>query len=175
MRNSAIGMLLGLIIVICVAAMAGVSQVPGKEKIRIGVYDNRAIAIAYAASEFNPVREKMKELDAAKSAGDTKRISELEAWGPQHQAKLHKQGFGRFPVDDLLEPVKDAFSDVAQQARVHAIAWRFDYASDDVEIVDVTESLVMLYTPSERTLKMTRDIVQREPVDLETLEELDDR
>jgi hypothetical protein len=32
---------------------------PKGKKIRIGTYDSRAIAIAYAPSRFNPVREKM--------------------------------------------------------------------------------------------------------------------
>jgi len=31
------------------------------------VYDSRAIAVAYAASRFNPVKEKMAQHEAAKS------------------------------------------------------------------------------------------------------------
>jgi len=35
-------------------------------KLHIGVYDNRAIAVAYRASEYNPVGSKMKEYEKAR-------------------------------------------------------------------------------------------------------------
>ena len=51
------------------------------QPIRVGIYDNRAIAVAFAASKYNPVPEKMKEYNAAKEAENTDRVRELEAWG----------------------------------------------------------------------------------------------
>ena len=76
-------------------------------KIRIGVYDSRAVAVAYAPSEWNEKRlkEKMAEMEKAKSAGEAKKIAELEAWGNDQQAKLHRQGFSTAPVDDILENI----------------------------------------------------------------------
>ena len=47
-------------------------------KLRVGVYDNRAIAVAYGASKFNPVGGKMKGYEKAKAMGDAKRMKELE-------------------------------------------------------------------------------------------------
>ena len=74
------------------------------EKVRVGTYDSRAIAVAYASSRFSPVAEKMREFELAKQANDKERVRTLEAWGEKHQRGLHRQGFARVPVDDLLAP-----------------------------------------------------------------------
>ena len=62
-----------------------------KSEIRIGTYDSRAIAIAFAPSKYNPVSQKMREHDKAKADGDEKKIKQLEAWGQKHQRQLHRQ------------------------------------------------------------------------------------
>ena len=71
------------------AATPSTGQPTTGSKVRVGIYDNRAIAIAYAASSFDPVSGKMKEYEAAKQAGDKKRVKELESWGKAHQRLLH--------------------------------------------------------------------------------------
>jgi hypothetical protein len=139
-------------------------------KVRVGTYDSRAIALAYAPSKYNPVGEKMKEHAAAKAAGNTKRVKELEAWGEKHQRALHRQGFGRVPVDDLLAAVKQHLPEVAAKAGVDAIAMSCDYQGANVELVDVTNELVALFEPSERTLGFVRDLKQRQPIDLDDLQ-----
>ena len=103
------------------AVVAHSALVADEEKVRIGVYDNRAIAIAFAASKFNPVSEQMKKYEAAKKAGDKEQMDKLEAWGKKHQRQLHRQGFGRVPVNDLLAHVKDQLPEVAKRNRVQAI------------------------------------------------------
>ena len=82
-------------------------------KLRVGTYDNRAIAVAYAPSRFNPGGEKMREYRQAAAEGDEARMAELSAWGEAHQRALHRQGFGRVPVDDLLAHVADRLPEVA--------------------------------------------------------------
>lgn len=61
--------------------------------------------------------------------------------------KRHLQGFGTAPVQDLLEPVKNKLSGVAEQAGVDIIIskWQIDYQSKDDEMIDVTEALARLY------------------------------
>ena len=147
---------------------------PAGEVIRIGVYDTRAIALAYAASRFNPVANKLEEMEAAKAAGDTERIKELETWGQKHQRQLHRQGFGRVPVDDLLEHVNDKIPGVIEKADVVAITARLDFANAKVEAVDVTDALVALYDPPKRTLEWIRQLKGKEPVDLDDLEHVGD-
>lgn len=139
-------------------------------KIRLGVYDNRAIAVAYAPSKFNPVREKMQQLEQARDAGDTQRATQLEQWGQQHQRQLHRQGFCRVPVDDLLAHVQDRLPEVARSTRVSAITWQCDYSAPEVEVVDITDALVMLFEPSEKTLETVEQIKKHKPVDLDEIE-----
>jgi hypothetical protein len=139
-------------------------------KLRVGVYDSRAIAIAYGNSEFNEVVKVRKEYDAAKAAGDKKRIEELEEWGPRHQRQLHRQGFGRVPVTDLLEHVRDRLPEVAQKTGVDVIAFECNYLGPGVEEVDITAELAMLFNPSKKALEWIEDMKNVEPLDLDEIE-----
>jgi hypothetical protein len=172
-----------IIISVVIAALAAVaimqalgSGVPSQQNaaatapMRIGVYDSRAIAIAYAASEFNPVAAKMQELREAHDAGDQDRIRELEAWGARHQRELHRQGFSRVPVTDLFESVRDQLPALAEKLGVDAIAFECNYIADAVEEVDITLDLVSLFDPSEQAMNWIRESLKAEPVDLDELE-----
>ena len=159
--------------VVTLAGLLQGSSTAGEKKLRIGVYDSRAIAIAYAPSKHNPVAQKMKELQAAKAEGDEARIAELEGWGEKHQRQLHRQGFGRVPVDDLLAHVAERLPEVARAAGVDAIAFDCSWSSEEVEIVDVTMEIVKLYDPSEKTLGFVAQIKEHEPVDLDELAQHD--
>lgn len=135
-------------------------------KIRIGIYDSRAIAIAYVASRFNATAEKKRDYDKAKAAGDQAKVKELETWGPQFQRQLHFQGFGRVPVDDLLEPVKEQFTKLARDKKLAAFTMSCDFTGEQVELVDVTDDLVKLFDPSEKTLQSVREIRKIKPMKL---------
>lgn len=166
-----IGGLIGGYLVLPIAVSAGEEE-PEKTKIRIGTYDSRAIAIAYAASQFNPVAEKMVAYEKAKAEGDQAKVKELEAWGQQHQRQLHFQGFGRVPVGDLLEPVKEQVARIARDQQLAAVAMNCDFAGQQVELVDITEDLVKLYNPTEKTWKHVREIRKFKPVSLIELADL---
>lgn len=171
------GLRLFSVLLVMSGLMAAVTPVRSQEaaaKVRIGTYDSRAVAIAYAASGFNPVAEKQRELKAAKAAGDRKKIAELEAWGPAHQRALHRQGFGRVPVDDLLAHVAGRLPEAARKAGVEAIVFECNWSSPGLEVVDVTDALVALYAPSERTLAMIADLKKHPPLDLGELEKHQD-
>lgn len=141
-------------------------------RLRIGVYDNRAIAIAHTASKFNPAREKMEEYRTARKAGDAAKIARLEAWGRRHQRLLHFQGFGRVPVNDLLAPVRKEMAQLAIRKGLIAITRECDYHGNNVEIVDVTDDLVALFAPGERTLKWVKGLKNTKPVSLIKLADL---
>lgn len=137
--------------------------------IRIGTYDNRAVAIAYASSRFNPVKEKKADFDKAKAANDRAKMKELEAWGEQLQRQLHFQGFGRVPVDDLLAPVRDEVARIGRERQLAAIAMSCDFHAAGVELVDITDDLVKLYNPSDKALEHIRQIRQAKPIPLTQL------
>lgn len=140
--------------------------------VRIGVYDSRAIAVAWAASKHNPVAATMKEFKAAQEARDTKKIAELEAWGKNHQRLLHFQGFGHVPVGDLLAPVRPQIKQLISDKQLVAITMECDETAANVELVDVTEDLVKLYEPSEQTLKWVKQLRDKEPLSLLELADL---
>ena len=129
-----------------------------------------AIAIAFAPSKFNLVGDKMKELGKAKADGDKKRVNELNQWGQKLQRKLHRQGFSAVPVGDLLKHVEDRLPEVSKSANVIAIVRACDFTAENVEVVDVTDQLVQLFDPSEKTLKHVQGIKGKPPTDLDELE-----
>ena len=141
-------------------------------KVRIGTYDSRGVAMAYAQSKFNPVGEKMAAYKKAKAAGDKAKMLELEAWGEQHQRQLHFQGFGRVPVDDLLLPVKDQVAELARARGLAAITMHCDFVGKDIELVDVTEDLAKLYNASDKALEMIRGIRKVKPASLTQLADM---
>jgi hypothetical protein len=151
---------------------AGQAGTPAAGKVRVGTYDSRAIAVAYAASEFNPVAAKKAEMDKAKAAGDTKKVAELQTWGKDHQRMLHFQGFSKVPVDDLLEPVKAQVAKLAADQGLAAIADDFTFTGAQVEVVDVTDQIVELYKPNDKARANAKMIRGQKPVALTTIADM---
>ena len=142
-------------------------------KLRVGTYDNRAVAIAWFHSEFNDLGKLREQMQAAKEAGDQAKIDELNELGPKLQRKLHFQGFGRAPVTDLLKPVKDRLGEVASAAGVDAIVFECDFAGEGVEVVDVTDELIKLFNPTTEALNIIEELKKHDPVPLEDLRDED--
>ena len=86
-------------------ALADDSTDEARSGLRVGVFDSRALAIAFVPSKFfqDWMKPLMEEYEKAKSAGDEEKISELEAQGEAQQARLHEQGFSTGRVDNILE------------------------------------------------------------------------
>ena len=158
-----------------IAVMA--APLAAQQTVRVGVYDTRAIAVAYTHSTQmqTPLRAKMKEMEAAKAAGDKAKVKELDEWGQARQRQLHRQGFGRVPVSDLLACVKGRLPEVAARAGVQVIAADTDYVAPGVETVDITNELVQLYDPSPRVLAIVKDMKGKPPLDLDEIEKIHKR
>ena len=135
---------------------------------RIGVFDSRAVAIAWARSDegMQVVNQIRAEYEKAKAANDGKRMKEMEQEGQWHQVRLHQQGFSTGPVDEILAKVKDKLPEIARQERVTAIVskWELPYSEQGVELVDVTLPLVKLFNPSEQVLKWVGEMKNQPPV-----------
>jgi hypothetical protein len=156
----------------CLAPLwGGETPSAGPVKARIGTYDSRAVAVAYAASEQHQklMKEKMQELKTAQAGGDSKRVKELKAWGDGQQRLMHMQGFAGAPVDDILAQVQERLPSVAKAAGVDALTRQVDYASADVQIVDVTDAIVKLFDPSEKTLKTIAEVRRHVPAKIEDI------
>ena len=148
-----------------------------KKLLRIGVYDSRGIAIAYAHSHFNDERyQAMKaQLDAAEAAGDEQKITELKEAGEKDQAKKHLQGFGTAPVHEYLEVIKDKIPVVAKDTGVDVIVskWETDYLASNAEVVDVTTELAKLFEPREKAYQWIEQMKDIDPIPAAEIERLE--
>lgn len=161
-------------------ALGEQTSVPDHETLGVGVYDSRAVAVAFVGTTaFNAwMGELQDEMDKAKSEGDKKKIKELKAEGKARQNQLHKQGFSTAPVDDLLIHIQDKLPEILKAANVEVLVSKWDeaalanYASS--EHVDVTMVLVDAFQPNERQRQSAVEIQKHSPISLEQAEKMDD-
>lgn len=179
MRKSSLALAL-VLVVAGLAVCVPLTGQPADEnafgaQVRVGIFDSRAIAMAYARSEeFNQyIKDLRAELAQAKAEGNEKRVTELETLGPALQDLLHKQGFSTWPVDDILARIKDRIPEIAKQAGVDIIVSKWDivFQLPGVEFTDVTDLLALPFAPDESTLNLIKSLREIEPVSLEELKE----
>jgi len=142
-------------------------------KLRVGIYDSRAIAIAYGNSpafqdSLKPIRT---EYEKARAEKNDKRMKEIDARMKLRQRRAHEQGFSTGSVAGILATVKDSLPAVAKRAGVMMIAskWEVNYQSPEVELVDVTDELVALFHPNEKVLGWVKSCREKKPVLLEDI------
>jgi hypothetical protein len=158
-------------VALCVLTGATALAQSQTNKMRIGVYDSRAIAIMYYNSTNSTMLEYGKSLRAdyekAKADKDEKRVKELDAKAKLMQRRLHEQAFSTGTINQLMakSPLKEALPAVARKAGVQAIVskWELNFQSADVELVDVTDDLVALFHPDENRWKRGKVDLQNHP------------
>ena len=176
-RNTSRGRVVALL---CVAVLGGsmlAAAGPGQEekrsRLRVGVFDSRAVAIAWLRSETYEasLREKSAEFEKAKEAGDETRVKEIEAGMRAIQDEIHKQGFGIWPIRDILAHIKDDLKKIATETEVDVIVCKWDlaYRRPEAEFIDVTSLMVKPFEPDEETMKIVKEIQTQEPIPLEEL------
>lgn len=149
-------------------------------KERVGVYDSRAVAVAYCGSTLHnkSMSTLMAEFEKAKAAGDRKRIAELKAEGAAGQKLMHMQGFSTASVDDILDRIKERLPAIKEQAGVTALVSKWDKPGlakyKDAEVVDVTMALVDAFSPNDRQRKSAIEIQNHDPIPLEQAEKIKD-
>jgi hypothetical protein len=146
----------------------------------IGVYDSRAVAIAFVGSEIykstagRVLAAKMDEYEKAKELGDTKRIAELEAWGRSQQAILHRQGFSTAPVDSILAHIPEQLREIKDKNGIDYLISKWDHQSlekySNVVKQDVTLLLIDAFRPNAQQKKSAMEIQKTDPVPLRQLE-----
>lgn len=169
-----VGRILATLVVIPASFITSFAQDKAPNtKERIGVYDSRAIAVAFAGSQAHveQIRQLKAEHQKAKEAGDLEKVAKLEAEGEAQQAKMHQQGFSTAPVDELLLHITNALPEIQKAAGVTALISKWDEAGlknhPGAEKVDVTMKLVEAFHPNERQRKFAIDIQKTKPVSLE--------
>ena len=93
-------------VVLAVALLHTSAQ--AQETAKIGVYDSRAVAVAFAGSDaFNQWMSGLKtDYERARSDGNQSRVAELEAEFESRQQLMHMQAFSIEPVDNILASIE---------------------------------------------------------------------
>jgi hypothetical protein len=161
------------VVVSCLLACATAWAQPKEQTLRVGVYDSRAVAVAYGNSaEFRKSLEAVTaDYKKAKEAKDDKRVKEIETQMKARQRRAHEQGFSTGSVATIMAKIKDSLPAVAKKAGVDLIVskWELSYQSPNVQVVDVTDDLVALFQVSEKGLAWAKDIRNHPPLPIEQI------
>ena len=152
-----------------------------KDNKRIGIYDSRAIAVAFVGSEVynrtvgKEMAKKMAECKKAESEGDQQKLAELKAWGEAQQSLLHKQGFSTSPVDDILVHITGQLPEIKKQAGVELLVSKWDEKAlekhKSAARVDVTMQLIEAFKPNEKQKKNAIEIQKHDPVPIDKMKD----
>ncbi len=136
---------------------------------KIGTYDSRSVAVAFAGSPRH-------EEQIARAAGDSAEPAAAEAGVLELQKRLHRQGFGTAPVDEILALYPEATSTLVERHGLAALVsvWDEDAlrAHPGAERIDVTEELVDLMAPVERQRRSALEIRKSSPLSEAQLERM---
>lgn len=156
------------LVILGVAGCLTASAQTQTNKLRVGVYDSRAIAVAWANStEFADTMKPVEaEFRQAKAAKNDQRMKEIDEQMKSRQRRAHEQAFSTGSVAAIMDKVKDRLPDVARQADVQLIIskWELNHHAPGVELVEVTDKIVALFHVSERGLKWCQEIQQKAPL-----------
>ena len=140
------------------------------QKELIGVYDSRAVAIAYCDSERHKAEDLrlMQALEVARQSGDAERIRNADRALWESRKRLHRQAFSTYPVDNILGQFSQETDLIKRQAGVTLLVSRWDantlQARKNAKTIDVTERLVQMLTSEERRRRTAMSVVARKPI-----------
>ena len=174
--RAGIGVLLGGLFVLTLGAQESITTSENPTVV-VGTFDSRAVAVAYVQSDafgdylVAQQTDVAQVLERAKTAGDEALVAALDALGPAMQKRLHEQGFGTAPVDDIIARIKDKLPGIAEEAGVDVIVskWSLTYLGPAAKFIDVTSLIAAEFDPDERTLKMIQSTVEADPVPLDEI------
>ncbi len=146
---------------------------PVNEKIRIGTFDSRCIALAYGRSApfMEYVNGLRAELEKVKKEGNEERVKELEKIIPSTQLIMEQQVFSNGSIINIIEKIKDKISEIAETNNLKFILskWEIVYDDQSFALIDITDQLVELFDPDEKTLKIIEEVKTTEPVPIDQI------
>lgn len=159
------GLALAGVLAACAVATGQEPVASEQPDVVLGVFDSRAVAVAFAHSDI--FQAELKDLrtrhEAAKAAGNEEEAAECAATGEAWQEEMHLQGFCGASVAKILDRVADQLPGVAADTGVDVIVSRWDlaYRTPDAKTVDITNRMVEIFGPDDRvweTVKQMRDV-----------------
>ena len=144
--------------------------------LRIGVYDSRAVAVAYCDTPYH--RDLTGGLDDALEdatrRGDKNEIERCAAAVWEARKRLGRQGFCGAPIDDLLRHIADRLPAIRQAAGVECLISKWNAEAlakyPNARTVDVTDLLVDAFEPNDRQRAHAASIRTVAPVPIEQFE-----
>ena len=160
--------ILGCMTLAVVLSAGAASPAPADDEVRIGTFDTRALAIAYANSALlrKSLTRAHLEYEDAKAHGDKKTVKRIEAEMRARQERLHGQGFSAAPVDDILVSYPGNLEELARAHDVCMIVskWHLVWQDEEIRLVDLTDAMVQPYAPDKRTLGWIKDLQKVDPL-----------
>ena len=162
--------------VVLLGCLAGRAPAETPRKIfRVGIYDSRAIAVAYANSREYQNAMKAVELDyaQAKNANNQVRMTEIQQRMQAAQRRLNDQTFSTASVSVVMPVLKSSLPHLAREANVDIIVSKYElnYQSLNVETEDVTDKLVALFHTTDQGWKWAKEIQQKPPLPIDKVPE----
>lgn len=136
--------------------------------VRIGTYDSRAVALAWArsASHQRMIAAMASEAADSRRGGNIPRAEEIEQQLKQRQFMLHAVTFSNAPPTEALRSLQPHLEEVARKHGLVAIVDALDYRAQDIQTVDLTETLVDRFEPTAETRKLAHEMRNRRVIDL---------
>ncbi len=151
-------------------ALASIDAEGAESPPRIGIYDSRSVATAYCGTSRHEAQiQRLDEaLKAAQRSGDTARIRQADNAIWDARKRLHRQGLGTHPVDDILAQIPEELSRLKKEFRVVVLASKWDDQTlaqhQQAEKVDVTKKLIEVLKAKERQRRNAIEIQKQKPV-----------
>jgi len=170
MKTKTIWIVIGAMIAIIASRDAANSQMQSpKPQVRIGIYEPRALALAYWRSDagLKQIHDAVNQAQVAKQNGCPMiQLQALEGNCQALQDHMMAQAFGGAPIDDVLAKLQNVLPKVAQKNDIVAIVPQVTFKGENVEAVDVTGDLAAPFKPNDQTYRMMCDLSRRPPASL---------
>ena len=170
--------LVGLVVGLVTTSTSWAAKTVDKVPVRIGTYDSRSVAVAYAGSPKHEAEiiQFDEALKKAKKQGDTQQIKKADRAVWEFRHRTHRQAFGTWPVDDILKQYPKAVEQVKKNANVTVLVSKWDKKTlakyKDAEKVDVNEQLVDAMKPKKRQRRSALGMGKHKPLGPKKLEEM---
>lgn len=117
---------------------------------RVGTVKRTELLIAYhkSATQTAYIRGLIAQRDAAKAAGDSKRVAELEREGEASQDLAHQRLLGKASMKPIIDEVRAKLEAVAKTAGVSSIVEEGSPLPPGAVAIDVTPHVVALFPPA---------------------------
>jgi Skp family chaperone for outer membrane proteins len=139
------------------------------QKLRIGVFDSRAVAIAYYQSGYHEqdLKKLLNEYNKASDAGDTLLAKKISNRVEVLQMIAHDKGFGKGTVNNILDRFKKELDDLAKRENVSMIVskWELYSVSDNMEMIDITDEVAHIINGDEKIRNYIRELIKTPTID----------